>query len=141
MFVLFVSPVGFYSNDSDVFERTKSISMNIKLLSNIRNLHLRNVNISALAIDTPMHELEQTINVYHSKYVPVHLSDVVRLMVLYKYGGIYLDMDMITKRTFSDLPSVFLSAEPDELSNGAMGTTHNGFGHTFFHSILRYLIF
>lgn len=137
VFVLFASPVGFAINQSDAFERTKSISVDIKLLSTIPNVHLRNVNISTLALNTPMLELEQSGRVYRSPNVAIHLADVVRLLVLYKFGGVYLDTDMIARRSFADLPPVFLAAEPDELSNAAMGSTHDGFGHAFFHTIIR----
>lgn len=137
VFVLFASPVGFPINQSDAFDWAKSVSANIKLLRTMANVHLRNVNVSALALNTPILELEQSVRVYRSASVAVHLADVVRLLVLYRYGGVYLDMDMITRRSFADLPPVFLASEVDELSNGAMGSTHDGFGHEFFHALLR----
>lgn len=137
MFVLFVSAVGFAINQSDAFEPTESISANIKLLNTIPNVHLRNVNISTLALNTPMLKLEQSFRVYHSLNVAVHLADMVRLLVLYKFGGVYIDTDMIARRSFADLPPVFLAAENDKLSNAAMGSTYNDFGHEFFHTIIR----
>lgn len=39
------------------------------------------------------------------------MSDFVRLIVLYKYGGIYLDTDAIVKKNLDVLPANFLGKE------------------------------
>lgn len=41
----------------------------------------------------------------HIKHV-AHMSDVIRLRVLLKYGGIYLDMDVISLKPFDDLLTI-----------------------------------
>lgn len=86
---------------------------------------------------TPMEILEQNANVYRSYWPAVHLADVIRMLILYKYGGIYLDSDVIVMKSFRELHPVFISSEEsDFLNNGAMGTTHDGFGHEFFNEMI-----
>ena len=45
----------------------------------------------------------QSGSVNCSQYKIAHLSDAVRLALLYKYGGFYSDTDTITLKSFSDL--------------------------------------
>ncbi|KAL8577199.1 hypothetical protein ACOMHN_061326 [Nucella lapillus] len=50
---------------------------------------LRTQNVTFVRLDPPATVFEQTIE------VPAHISDVVRYSLLYKYGGIYQDTDVI----------------------------------------------
>lgn len=135
--MLFTSPVGFAGNGSDPFERLLHVPDIIKTLSIFPNVFLRNANLTTFIRDTPMEALERHGLVYHSLWPPVHLADVVRLLVLYRYGGIYLDSDIIVMKSFRELRPVFLTTEEhDFLNNGAMGTTHDGFGHVFFDEMI-----
>ncbi|GAA0146529.1 hypothetical protein LIER_06459 [Lithospermum erythrorhizon] len=78
-------------------------------------------NLDELLKDTPTHifasvwyEWKQT------KYYPAHYSELIRLAVLYKYGGIYLDSDIIVLKPLSSLlNTVGMEDEQD-------GTTLNG---------------
>lgn len=137
VFVLFTSPVGFAGNGTDPFERLLHVPEIIKSLSTLPNVYLRNANMTTFIRGTPMEALERRGLVYRSLWPPVHLADVARLLVLYRYGGIYLDSDMIVMKSFRALSAVFLSSEENDfLNNGAMGTTHDGFGHEFFHGMI-----
>lgn len=111
------------------------------MLSRFPNVFLRNVNMSTFAADTPMDSLEQSIKVYQSNVVAVHLSDVIRLLALYHYGGMYMDMDMIALRDFDSLPANFFAQEYDGyLNNGALATTQQGFGHQLYEKVLRFVL-
>ncbi|KAL5731403.1 lactosylceramide 4-alpha-galactosyltransferase [Ranunculus cassubicifolius] len=57
-----------------------------------------------------------------TKFYPVHYSELVRLAALYKYGGIYLDSDVIVLKPLSSLDnSVGLEDEPaKKFLNGAV---------------------
>lgn len=39
------------------------------------------------------------------------MSDFLRFLVLYKYGGIYLDTDVIVQKNLNELPANFLGKE------------------------------
>lgn len=67
-------------------------------------------------------------------------ADLLRLDIIYKYGGIYLDSDMLSVKALDDLYelSVFFCSENGrDLSNGAFGATKN---HPLIKTLISYLI-
>lgn len=78
-------------------------------------------NLDELLKDTPTHIFA---SVWHewkkTKYYPTHYSELVRLAALYKYGGIYLDSDIIVLKPLSSLNNTV--GMEDELA----GRTLNG---------------
>ncbi|CAA3025227.1 uncharacterized protein At4g19900-like [Olea europaea subsp. europaea] len=78
-------------------------------------------NLDELLKDTPTHIFA---SVWHewkkTKYYPTHYSELVRLAALYKYGGIYLDSDIIVLKPLSSLNNTV--GLEDELA----GRTLNG---------------
>ncbi|KAL7041959.1 hypothetical protein ACKWTF_000970 [Chironomus riparius] len=67
-----------------------------KHLLKYKNIHLRYFNINDLTAETPFEEWIETGYVSNSPYQTSHLSDILRYAVLYKYSGLYLDLDVIT---------------------------------------------
>ena len=51
-----------------------------------------------------------------------HKSDVLRLAIVYKHGGVYLDIDSLVLRSLHDLRNVvtFHTFEMDSIANGAL---------------------
>lgn len=48
------------------------------------------------------------------------MSDILRLTVLYKYGGLYFDTDVVVLKNMDELPANFLGKEAidkEEVSN------------------------
>ena len=48
-----------------------------------------------------------------------HVSDMLRLLVLYRYGGVYLDTDVVVTRSFHDIDNA-LGYQDEEDINGAV---------------------
>ncbi|KAL1537572.1 lactosylceramide 4-alpha-galactosyltransferase [Salvia divinorum] len=61
-------------------------------------------NLDELLKDTPTHIFA---SVWHewkkTKHYPVHYSELIRLASIYKYGGIYLDSDIVVLKPLSEL--------------------------------------
>lgn len=55
-----------------------------------------------------------------SKYFTSHLSDVLRFLTLWKFGGIYLDMDMIVLKSLENFDANFACAESEVFVNAAL---------------------
>lgn len=73
-----------------------------------------------------------------SSYLFSHISDFLRYLTLYRYGGIYLDMDVVMLRSMEDVPPNFTGAESNAyLAAGVMSLSHTGFGHEIAESCLR----
>lgn len=59
-----------------------------------------------------------------------NISNLLRILTLYRYGGIYFDMDVIVLRSFEDESPNFMGAETStSLGNSVIGLESNGFGH------------
>lgn len=73
-----------------------------------------------------------------SPYKIVHLSDYIRMLSLYKGGGFYLDLDVISIRPIGDLSNFFV-LEDRNCSIVANSVLHLEHGHTFIELIMTHL--
>ncbi|KAG0380188.1 hypothetical protein BGX24_009702 [Mortierella sp. AD032] len=46
-----------------------------------------------------------------SEYFPIHLADYIRLVAIYKYGGLYMDMDALWIRAPGDTTTEFIGSD------------------------------
>ena len=69
------------------------------------NVEFRGISVESFLVNSPLAELWTSGKLRNSDYLVSHLSDVLRYLVLYKYGGTYLDMDQVVIKTFPDLPN------------------------------------
>ncbi|KAI3455822.1 hypothetical protein Pfo_012485 [Paulownia fortunei] len=80
-------------------------------------------NLDELLKDTPTHIFA---SVWHdwkkTKYYPIHYSELIRLASLYKYGGIYLDSDILVLKPLSELNNTvgFENEPAGKTLNGAV---------------------
>lgn len=69
------------------------------------------------------------------------MSDFLRYLVLYKYGGIYLDLDVVVQKNLDELPANFCGIEKEELEiadlNVAVFGLQNKTGHHISELCLR----
>lgn len=137
VFLLFASPV---ATDEDRYrsEDLETVSNFVKILNSYKNVHLRNVNMETFAKNSPL-DLDHRDRVYSAKHPVIHLADFLRLQVLYKYGGIYIDTDFIIFKNFDRLVQTFITREHtyESLNNGIMAFSHNGSGHELLHHIME----
>ncbi|KAH8250125.1 hypothetical protein KR026_005638, partial [Drosophila bipectinata] len=82
-----------------------------EVVSSYANVNFRSLNIWSFAAETPLESWLERGDIFTSKYFFSHLSDFLRFMTLYRFGGIYLDMDAIVLRNLEHLPSNCVGAE------------------------------
>ena len=73
------------------------------------NIHFKHVNVEAFLRDSPLESLWTVGKIQSSKYRVSHLSDVLRFLLLSRFGGNYLDSDQIVLRPFpseDDVPNL-----------------------------------
>jgi len=87
IFVLFVAP-SFINNKSDI----------INNLSNFKNVYLRNINFVKYSDKTPMQDFVISNKIFTSNWPVSHASDLLRFLTLWKFGGTYLDLDIVLMR-------------------------------------------
>lgn len=129
VFVLFASPAyRDYNNTPPVIEAILSYP----------NVHLRNLNIWSYAAGTPMYQWLKDGKLFRSSYVLSHLSDFLRYLTLWRWGGTYLDMDVVVLRSLEKLPPNYTGAESTTyLAAGVMNFAPDGFGHEIAEKCLR----
>lgn len=112
IFVIFLTPTHFVNLKNSTF---------VEILRQHRNVKLRFVNIKDFTKHTPLERWIQSDELSNSKYVVSHTSDVLRYLLLYKYSGLYLDMDVIVTSPYKHINfENFACSEGDSYLNGAV---------------------
>ncbi|XP_017151951.1 lactosylceramide 4-alpha-galactosyltransferase-like [Drosophila miranda] len=102
------------------------------------NVHLRRLNLWRYAAGTPMEEWLREGNLFRSRYVVSHISDFLRFFTLFRYGGLYLDLDVVVLQKMEDVPPNYTGAESDQmLTAGIMNLAATGLGHEIAEFCLR----
>lgn len=83
-----------FINFTDSFMRT---------LRSIQNVQFVLLNLDDLFTHTPLENWYKKKEWLQSRYSISHLSDALRYLLLWKFGGIYLDLDVIVLRSLKDL--------------------------------------
>lgn len=82
------------------------------------NVHLRFLNLNEFAEATPLESFIHSDKLKKSKYRISHTSDVLRFLTLWKFGGTYLDLDVIVAKNTS--LKNFACREDSKMINGAI---------------------
>lgn len=124
VYLLFASPAKFH------FENTTSDHFLTALLS-YKNVHIMYLNYPRYIRNTLVGNLYESGKIESSMYPRSHASDVLRYLTLYKYGGIYLDLDVIVLRSLESIFGDFAGAESDEnVASGVLKFSPSGIGHS-----------
>ncbi|XP_026324758.1 alpha-1,4-N-acetylglucosaminyltransferase-like [Hyposmocoma kahamanoa] len=115
--LIFAGPVGAH-------KLTNSVLAN---LVTMRNVKASRMLLSRLVTQTSTLEVKELLQ--KSRYPVSHASDIYRYLVLYKYPGVYLDLDMIVARPFGTLARDFVSRETQSVvASWALGFSNSPVG-------------
>lgn len=75
---------------------------------------------------------------YTLRYLTEHTSDLLRLLSVYRYGGIYLDIDVVVLRSLEYVPLNYVCAhDSSTLGNAVISLEARGAGHKIGERFLR----
>ncbi|CAL1286887.1 unnamed protein product [Larinioides sclopetarius] len=74
-----------------------------KSLTQMDNVQLLRMDMALIVEGTPLLDWYKKGKWKSSRYRTVHVSDALRLVLLWKYGGLYLDTDVVVLRSLSHL--------------------------------------
>lgn len=132
IFILFASPVGFSNNGT--------VSPIIQALQSYPNIHFRTLNLHTYSENTPAEQWFKTDEIFLSNYLVAHMADYLRFLTLYKFGGIYFDLDVVIQRNLDSLPANFAGAEASNyVAIGALGFNSSDAGHEIVEMIVRFV--
>ncbi|XP_031632002.1 lactosylceramide 4-alpha-galactosyltransferase-like [Contarinia nasturtii] len=121
IFVIFASPVGI--NDYE------NLPPYIDMLWKYENIHFRNIDLWRYSKDTPGEAWINTNKLFQSNYLYEHMSDYLRVLTLYKFGGFYLDLDVVVQKNFDDLGEDFVVDDwSTVLATSIMHLNNDGIG-------------
>ncbi|XP_032585116.1 lactosylceramide 4-alpha-galactosyltransferase isoform X2 [Drosophila mojavensis] len=102
----------------------------VDAIESYENVNFRHLNLRDYAMNTPIEDWVKRGELLNSSYPMQHTSDLLRLISLYRFGGIYLDMDIIVLKSLEKLPLNYVGAESNySLCNAVIGLAADGIGH------------
>ncbi|KAM8715969.1 hypothetical protein ACLKA7_002930 [Drosophila subpalustris] len=95
-----------------------------------KNVQFRQLNIWRYAKDTPIEDWFKKGDLLKSNFLTEHTSDLLRLLTLYRFGGIYLDLDVVVLKSLEYVPLNYVGAHDNlTLGNAVISLEPRGVGH------------
>ncbi|XP_060695535.1 lactosylceramide 4-alpha-galactosyltransferase-like [Hemiscyllium ocellatum] len=113
---------------------TKVKTFGISLLNCFPNIEIRPLDLKNLFVDTPLSSWYSSLHQWWQPYLIPTIADACRLVLLWKYGGIYLDTDIIVLKNLLNLTNS-LGREEQYLLNTAFLSFDRG--HDFIGNCLK----
>ncbi|XP_032663639.1 lactosylceramide 4-alpha-galactosyltransferase-like [Odontomachus brunneus] len=111
VYLLFVSKAEFSNNTQEI----------IKHLLKYHNIKIRYIQPDNYMKNTPL-EAWYAKGALKKSYWPYsHMSDILRYLTLWKYGGIYLDLDVVVTTSLEDLTNFAGAEDWDDVAAGVIG--------------------
>ncbi|XP_025192787.1 lactosylceramide 4-alpha-galactosyltransferase-like [Melanaphis sacchari] len=132
IFVLFVAP-SYINNESDIINRFKMY----------KNVNLRYINFVNYSHNTPLQDFVASNTISTSQWPVSHTSDLLRFLTLWKFGGTYLDLDVVLMKSLEGLSnfasiesntsvaSLVLNFDVDEIGRAVANTSINDFASNY----------
>lgn len=121
----------------DQGEGLKRHCKTMEVLESFSNVFVVREDLSKHLMGTPLESLYTSGQLGNSKYSYQHMSDALRIAMLYKYGGIYLDLDVIVLRSLRCLRNTaghVVILGQSSIENGLMAFDR---GHKFLKFFMR----
>lgn len=129
--MVFASPVGTVRHENDW-------SPTIKALMEYPNIHFRVAQLQQLCMNTPLEDWIEKSDLFKSAARFEHISDVMRSLIVFRYGGTYLDMDFMMLEPIDSIEKNWIAIQKDDCLNGAVfDFRRSGIGHIVLNEVLR----
>ncbi|KAK0181003.1 hypothetical protein PV327_003325 [Microctonus hyperodae] len=117
-----------YSNE------TKNI---IKQLMSYENIVIRHISLETYFENSPMSKWwNSTRGPNSSQWFTSHMSDVLRYLTLWKFSGIYLDLDVVILKSLEHLTNFVCAESSIDIAAGAIGFDSLDVGRQFANACL-----
>lgn len=97
-------------------------SKEISAVLSYPNVKFNYFDLDEFSAGTPLEGFVKSRKLHESLFTHSHTSDALRYLILWKFGGTYLDTDMITRKKLDSVPPNFVC---DDTSNGVNGAILN----------------
>lgn len=136
IYVVFTGPTTLVpSNPTDNKTRMSDV-----LTNNFKNVHFRSVILDELSKGSALVEFVRLKKYESSKFLRSHFSDLLRYSILWKYGGLFCDLDIVVMKNFDKLGENFVcKSSHNFIQSGTMHFSGTGIGHTAVEKCCEYL--
>lgn len=90
----------------------------IEALRFYENIQFYQTDVVQYSTNTPLEEWFRSGKIFNSHFIIQHVSDILRILTLWKYSGTYLDLDVIVKKPINK--TNFACIQNDGLINSAI---------------------
>lgn len=123
-----VESAAFTNPNSKIFllftsrERLKNLTITseVEALLSYPNVYINYINANEFSVGTPFEKFFKEDVLSQSSYKVEHTADVLRFMVLWKYGGNYLDTDVIARMELDKLANYACPESPEYVNTAIM---------------------
>ncbi|XP_023239128.1 lactosylceramide 4-alpha-galactosyltransferase-like [Centruroides sculpturatus] len=116
-----------------MFTSNPDIHINFTLLPNVR---IQRITFEKVFENTPLLKWYIEGKWNKSDYEIFHLSDAIRYALIWKYGGMYLDLDIVMLKTFPSYKNFVIRESNNSLCNGIFAMERN---HTILYKCMEYI--
>ncbi|KAJ8728397.1 hypothetical protein PYW08_016782 [Mythimna loreyi] len=109
VYVMFSAPVS-----EAVYQRSS-----IAKLRRFANIKFARIHIGEYARNTPLEAMVASAPFNKSHFPLEHTSDILRYLTLYKWGGVYLDTDMLVVKSLTPLGNNWVAKQDSSFVNAA----------------------
>ncbi|XP_075973926.1 lactosylceramide 4-alpha-galactosyltransferase-like [Anticarsia gemmatalis] len=113
-------------------------SGSIQTLKKFKNIQFLRLYFKEYAKGTPLESLVNDGALNRTRWRISHTSDFLRYLTLYKWGGVYLDLDVVVAKSFDNLAPNWAARESEELiAAGALSFSYDSLGRLVAEATLR----
>ena len=100
------------------------------------------MNLWRYSIGTPIAQWLKTNQLFRSGFLFEHVADIFRMITLSRFGGYYLDLDVIVQKNIDDLGENFIGKDWGSVVNTAfLHLSSDGIGKEIMQQYFRLISF
>ncbi|KAL4704444.1 hypothetical protein ACJJTC_014376 [Scirpophaga incertulas] len=116
----------------------KSLKKSTYLLKELNNIRFYRINVIQYSKGTPLEAFVARGALNRTKWRISHASDVLRYLTLFKWGGVYLDLDVVVARPLYSLSRNWAARENEySVAAGAMAFSKDNVGRYIAEAAIR----
>ncbi|XP_014251175.1 alpha-1,4-N-acetylglucosaminyltransferase-like isoform X2 [Cimex lectularius] len=124
--------------DNDFYEKASPV---IKELLDLPNVAIVSKAIIDIYTGSLLEPLIHSGKIFQSQYPIEHNADILRIFLVYLFGGAYMDMDVVSLKPLDDLGHNFIGAQEEtQLGSGVFQFDFDGNGHEYLKRILQEVV-
>ncbi|XP_043266578.1 lactosylceramide 4-alpha-galactosyltransferase-like isoform X2 [Venturia canescens] len=109
----------------------------VQQLTSYENVRVRRILMDDYVRNTPLEDWYSSGVLRASRWPKNHMSDILRYLTLWKFGGIYLDLDVVVTTSLDGLTNFAGAEDSEDVAAGVLSFGTNGLGRQFADACIR----